>query len=46
MKNFFDAHSEEPGGPEGQRQTRIEFACLDGVDRLTGYFEGAGQIGL
>src|SRR6185437_1569803 len=46
LTNLFDAHSEKPGGAEGQWQTRIELACLDGVDRLTGHFEGIGQFGL
>lgn len=26
MKNLFDAQSEKPGGPEGERQARIELA--------------------
>lgn len=46
MKNLFDAHTEEPGGPEGEREAGIELACLDGVDGLPGYIEGVGQLGL
>lgn len=46
MKDLFDGQSEEPGGPEGQRQTWIEFARLDGVDGLPGDIEGVGQLGL
>ena len=46
MKNLFDSHSEEPGCPESQRQTRIELAGLDGVDGLPGHIEGVGQLGL
>ena len=46
MKNFFDAQSEDPSGPEAERQARIEPARLDGVDGLPGRIEGAGQLGL
>jgi hypothetical protein len=46
MKNLFDVQSEEPGGPEGERQARIELARLDGVDGLPGDVEGVGQLGL
>ena len=41
-----DAQSEEPGGPEGERQAWVELACLDGVDGLPGHIEGVGQLGL
>jgi hypothetical protein len=46
LKNLFDAQSEEPGGAEGQGQTRIEFTGLGGVDRLAGHLERIGQVGL
>jgi hypothetical protein len=46
MKNFVEAQSEEPGGPEGERQARIELTRLDGVVGLPGHFEGAGQLDL
>lgn len=46
MKNLFDAETEEPGSPEGERQARIELACLDGVDGLPGHIEGVGQLRL
>ncbi len=45
-ENLFDAQSEEPGGPEGARQARIELARLDGVDGLPGHIKGVGQLGL
>ena len=32
LKNRFDGQTEEPGGPKGQGQARIELAGLDGVD--------------
>src|ERR1700679_1202486 len=46
MKNLFDAQSEEPSGPEGERQARIELARLDGVNGLPGHIQGVGQLGL
>src|SRR5258708_35083943 len=46
MKNLFDAQSEEPSGPEGERQARIELARLDGVDGVPGHIKGVGQLGL
>jgi len=45
MKNLFDAQSEGPTGPEGERQDWIELAHLDGVDGLPGHIDGAGQTG-
>lgn len=46
MKDFFYGQSEKPGGPEGQRKARIELACFNRVDGLTGYIQGVGQLGL
>src|SRR5438046_10412047 len=46
MKNPFNGHSEEPGGPKGERQARVELARLDGVDSLPGHIKGVGQLGL
>ena len=46
MKNLFDAQSEESGGPESERQARIELARLDCVDGLPGHIKGVGQLGL
>jgi hypothetical protein len=43
IKNLFDAQSEEPSGPEGERQAQIETARLDGVDGLPDHIKGIGQ---
>lgn len=41
-ENLFDAQSEKPGGPEGERQARIKLACLDSVDGLPEHIERVG----
>src|SRR4051794_23458790 len=46
IENLFNAHSEEPGGPEGEWQAGIELARLDGVDGLPGHIERVRQLGL
>ena len=42
----FDGAVEEASEFEGERETGIELAGLDGVDRLPRDFEALGEIGL
>lgn len=46
IKDLFDFQTKEPSGPESELQAWIKFAGLNGVDRLPGYVEGIGQLGL
>jgi len=46
MKNLFDAHPEEPGGPKRERQAWIELARLNGINGLAGDVERIGQLRL
>jgi hypothetical protein len=45
-KDGIDRHSKNLGHSERERQARIIFVCFNGIDRLAGYAEPDGQIGL
>jgi|ERR1700683_1653466 len=45
-EDVFDFELKLPGDFEGERQTGIVAAGLDGIDGLAGNFEPSGQIGL